>query len=70
MVHTTTSPSPQTNKMLELATSINVDNIALHDALTSALQSRFLSSFELLELATSLKLEDVSSLNLSLANQN
>jgi hypothetical protein len=56
--------------MLELATSINVDNVALHSALASALQPRFLSSIELLELATSLKLEGLPSLDFSLANQN
>jgi hypothetical protein len=56
--------------MLELATSINVDSGALHSALASALQPRFLSSLELLELATNLKLENVPSLDLSLANQN
>jgi hypothetical protein len=68
MVHTTTSPSPPTNKMLELATSINVDNTALHSALASALQPRFFSSIELLELAASLKLEGFPSLDLSSQN--
>jgi hypothetical protein len=64
----TTSSSHPTNQMMELATSINIDNATLNAALTSALKPRTYSSVELLELATNIKFDDLTNLALSSIN--
>jgi hypothetical protein len=51
-------------KMLELASSLNIDDKTLDEALRSAMPIRALKSIELIELAATLKVGDLLSAEL------
>jgi hypothetical protein len=58
MVHTTSNST--TSMMLELATCITIDREELDAAMTKAMPVRFLSSIELLDMAATLTVEQLT----------